>query len=208
MTKGTENSVEMLCEEILAEARRTGEQIVADAQREVERLLLTTKSDMERAKSEALVRAHSDAEHRSELILSTITVEAARMRSSRVESLLEDIRKEVVRELSSFQNNTYRESIVSLSSKAIAHMEGSSFLLRLPEKDDNPAGEELGNDIQVRVSRSPLRISVSYERDFSGDGPIVQDSDGYQVWDNRLLSRLNRLWPDLRRVIALRAAFV
>lgn len=208
MTTETENSVEMLCEEILAEARRMSEQIIDDSNKEAEKLLAATRSDIERTESEALARAHSNAEHRSELILSTIPVEEARMRSSRIESLLEDIRRKVIQELSFIQNNNYLESIVSLSSAAITRMEGSSFLVRMPERDKNPSGDELEKAIQSRILRSPLKISVSYERDFSGDGPVVQDSEGYQVWDNRLLSRLNRLWPDLRRKIALQAAFV
>ena len=30
----------------------------------------------------------------------------------------------------------------------------------------------------------------------------------FEIWDNRLLSRLERLWPELRRQIAIRTSLV
>jgi vacuolar-type H+-ATPase subunit E/Vma4 len=39
-------------------------------------------------------------------------------------------------------------------------------------------------------------------------GLVVQDAEGRRVWDNRLPQRLERMWPELRRQIAVRTALV
>jgi vacuolar-type H+-ATPase subunit E/Vma4 len=41
-----------------------------------------------------------------------------------------------------------------------------------------------------------------------GDGVIVEDAEGRQMWDNRFLKRLERMWPELRRHIAVQVSFV
>ncbi|HEU5396435.1 MAG TPA: hypothetical protein VFV81_04655, partial [Verrucomicrobiae bacterium] len=46
------------------------------------------------------------------------------------------------------------------------------------------------------------------EETVTGGGVIIESADGFQVWDNRLPSRLRRLWPELRRQIARRLGLV
>lgn len=208
MSAATDNSIEVLQEAILSEARQASEEIVRKAKQEAENLLSAARVEIQRGRNDALNQARSDAARRKELILSTISVEAGRLRSSRIESLLESIRAESQKVLLSPNDAEYREALVALSAHAISRMEGDAFTIHISEKDKDAFNDGLAVDIQNRVHRSPLEIVLSYDADFSGRGPIIEDSVGRQFWDNRLLSRLNRLWPELRQRIALDASLV
>jgi hypothetical protein len=49
---------------------------------------------------------------------------------------------------------------------------------------------------------------ISDEPEMTDGGVVVATADGWQIWDNRRLSRLERFWPELRRQIAVQTALV
>lgn len=202
------NSAEILCEQILADARRESEAIISRARQEAEELLAKAKAEAAQIRQERLAQAQAEADRRRELILATVPVEAGRLRSARVETLLEAVRGEVRRQLMARDGLNYREVIIALAAEAAGQMSGEALVVRLSSADRIALGDGLAGEITRRVGRSPLSITVSDEIAITGGGLILCDAEGRQMWDNRLATRLERLWPELRRQIAIQASLV
>jgi vacuolar-type H+-ATPase subunit E/Vma4 len=202
-----QNSTEKLHEEILAEARKESEEIIARAKHDAETFLTSADAVAERTRQEKLDQARAEADLKSGLIRATIPVETGRLRTSRVEALLESVHEEAQKQLMSREGFEYRETVIALASDAISKMTGDVFVVKLSWADKDILGDGLAEEIAVRVSRS-VNITVSLEQDITGSGVIVEEGEGRQVWDNRLLKRLERLWPELRRLIAVETSLV
>jgi vacuolar-type H+-ATPase subunit E/Vma4 len=203
-----QDSAAVLREEILAEAQRESEGILTRARQYAEDVLATATAAAKKAREEHLDRARAEAARRRELILATVSVEAGRLRVARVESLLESVHEEARRRLLVHDGFKYREAVITLAALAASHMEGVAFVVKVSEADRALLGDGLAEEVTHRVGRSALNVTVSYESDVTGDGVIVEDAEGRQMWDNRFLKRLERMWPELRRQIAIQASFV
>jgi vacuolar-type H+-ATPase subunit E/Vma4 len=197
----------VLREEILVDARKNGEEIIARARNEAETLLARAAAEADRVKQEQVDRARAEAARRTELILATVPVEAGRLRAGRIESLLSSVHEEACQRLLDRVGFDYREAIITLASHAIDRMEGAAFVVKLAEMDRDVLGDGLAEAIERRVGR-PVNVAVSMEGGRSGDGVVVTDKESRQVWDNSLIKRLERLWPQMRHRVAVEAAFV
>jgi vacuolar-type H+-ATPase subunit E/Vma4 len=203
-----QNSQDILCAEILAEARLESEQLVRRARNEAAALLTQAEAEAERLWQERLVQAGTEAARRKELILATVAVEVGRERSAAIEALLQAIREQARRQLVARREFDYRATVIALASEAISHMTGDTFIVKLLAVDRIALGDGLAEAITTRLGRSPLSITIADEPAISEGGLVVQDAQGRQTWDNRLPARLERLWPELRRQIAVRASLV
>jgi len=201
------NSPEVLSEEILAQAGRECDEILRHAQQESESLLAAGEAEAGKIRQEKLDAAHAEAARRSELILATVPVETGRLRSARLEAILEKIREEARRQLLA-RNFDGHETVIILATEAISRMAGAGFVLKISVADHAAYGGKLAAEIAQRTGRSPLNLTIIGDPAVAGGGVIVQDADGLRIWDNRLLSRLERLWPELRRQIAMRTGLV
>jgi vacuolar-type H+-ATPase subunit E/Vma4 len=201
------HSSDVLCAEIVADARRESEEILQRARLEAEAVAARTATKADKSRHERLEQARAEAARRKELILATISLEADLLRSVSVETLLDTIREEATRQLSPPDGSGYRESVIRLASEALCRMEGDAFLVRLPQDDRVLMGDRLAEEIASQSGNSAARITISYEPAPAGGGPVIEDADARQVWDNRFLTRLERLWPELRRRIAQGASF-
>ncbi|MCX5817701.1 MAG: V-type ATP synthase subunit E [Proteobacteria bacterium] len=202
-----QNSTEVLREEILADARREGEEIVIRARRDAEVFLTGAVAEADRVRQERLDQARAEAARQSALILATVPVETGRLRAARIEALLESVYWEVHQRLLAREGFEYRETVIALASHAIIQMAGVDFVVKLSEEDHTILGDGLAGEIAHRVGR-PVSIVVLQEPGIMGGGVVVEDAEARQVWDNRLAKRLERLWPELRRQIAVQASFV
>lgn len=202
-----QNSTEVLREEILAAARREGEEIVSRARQDAEVFLTSAVAEADRIRQERLDQARAEAARQSELILATVTVETGRLRAARVEALLESVYEEACQRLVAREGFEYLETVIGLASHAISQMAGVGFVVKLSEADQTILGDGLAEEIAHRVGR-PVSITISYEPGITESGVIVEDTEARQVWDNRLVKRLERLWPELRRQVAVEATFV
>lgn len=202
-----QNSTEVLREEILAAAQREGEEIVSRARQDAEVFLTSAVGEADRIRQERLDQARAEATRQSELILATVTVETGRLRAARVEALLESVYEEACKRLVAREGFEYLETVISLASHAISQMAGDGFVVKLSEEDQTILGDGLAEKIAHRVGR-PVSITISYEPGITESGVIVEDTEACQVWDNRLVKRLERLWPELRRQVAVEATFV
>lgn len=202
------NSQEKLSAEILADARRESEAITQRARQEADAVLAKARADADRARSERLDKAKAEAARRAELILATVPVEAGRRRLERLESLLESVHEKIRQWLQTREGIDTREMMVVLAVEAIGRMDGDTFTLKLAAGDHQKFGRGLTSEITWRAGRTPLNVTLVADPAITGGGLIVQDAAGRQVWDNRLPARLARLWPELRRQIALGAGLV
>lgn len=202
-----QNSTEMLRSEILSDVQKECEEIITNAKRQAEIFLSGIDKEKERIRQEYINKANAEATRRSDLILSTVPVEAGRHRAARIETLLRSVYDEVRERLIARDGFPYRETVISLASDAIMHMAGDIFVLKLSETDYDTISKGIIEEIAHRVGR-PVKITILQEQNIIGGGVIVEDGDGWQLWDNSLLKRLERLWPVLRRYIAVQASFV
>lgn len=208
MAEPSHNPQNFLHEEILAEARRESEQIVGRARQEAGLLLARASTEAEKTRQEQLDLARVEAARRKELILSTVPIEAGRMRSARIEALLQCIHDEARRRLLARDGFDYRQCITVLAAAAVSHMAGNAFIVKLSPSDHRALGNDLAGEIAGLVGRSLLTITISDDPTISESGLIIQDAEGRQVWDNRLPARLERLWPELRPKIAIHTGLV
>ena len=197
-----QNSPDVLSEEILAEARRECDEILHRAQQESALLLASAAAETEKTRREKLASAPAEAARRTELVLATIPVETGRLRSARIEAILEKIREEARCQLLAL-NFDGHEAAVALAAEAISQMPGTDFVLKISAADHAAFGHKLAKEISPRIGRSTLNLTVSADPAMTEGGVIVQDTAGIRIWDNRLLARLERLWPELRRQIAV-----
>jgi vacuolar-type H+-ATPase subunit E/Vma4 len=203
-----QDSAGILRDEILAEAQRESEGILTRARQYAEDVLATAAVDAKKAREGRLDGARAEAALRRELILATVPVEAGRLRSGRIESLLESVHEEARGRLLARDDFRYREAVITLAALAASHMEGVAFVVRVSEGDRTLLGEGLAKEMAHRVRRSSLNVTVAYDPEITGGGVVVEDAEARQTWDNRLVERLERMWPELRRQIAIEASFV
>lgn len=206
MTVPPPNSPDVLCAEILAEARRKCGEISRRAKTEADKVLTEANSESEIIRRENREKAQTEAVRRQETILATVAVEAGQLRAAHIEALLESIRLEIQRRLLAQDFNVH-ETLVTLAAEAIRQMPGNNFVLKISSADHDAFGESLAEEIARRAGRSPLNLAISADATVA-DGVIVQSTDGRLVWDNRLSARLERLWPELRRQISIQVALV
>ncbi|MDD5141529.1 MAG: V-type ATP synthase subunit E [Verrucomicrobiales bacterium] len=196
-----------MSEAILAEAGVQRDEIIRRAQQESGLILATAMAEADKIRREQMESARAEAARRSELMLATIPVEAGRLRSARIEAILEDIREEARRQLLA-RNFNGHETVVALAAEAIRRMPGTDFVLKISAADHAAFGDKLAEATEQRAGRLPLNLTIAADSTVTDAGVVVESADGFQIWDNRLLSRLERLWPELRRQIALQTSLV
>lgn len=202
-----QNSTERMREEILADARRECEQIILRAKRDAEASLSNATTEANQLRQERLDQARVEASRKNELILATVPVETGRLRAARIEALLESVCEEARERLQAREGFDYQETVISLAADAIKQMAGDAFIVRLSKAEQTILSNGLAGEIASRVGRM-ANITIKYEEEITESGVIVEDAEARQVWDNRLVRRLERLWPALRRQIAVDASFV
>lgn len=203
-----EKSAEALREQILQQARKEAAGIVERAQHEAEDLLAASAAVARRLIEEQRERARAEAVRRRDLIMATCTIEESRLRVEHIESLLDSIREEARRRLLEREGFDYGEALMNLAADGVSGMTGSSFVLRMSDVDRDVLNDGFPKEVALRAGKAASEIGFSYERDVAGGGVVIEDGESRQRWDNRLLARLERMWPDLRRRIALQASLI
>lgn len=201
------NSPDALSEAILAEGGRERDEIIRRAQQESGLTLATAVAEADKIRREQLDSARAEAARRGELILATIPVETGRLRSARIEGILESVHEEARRELQACKLDGHK-IVVTLAIEAIHRMPGTDFILKISTADHAVFGDKLAEEICQRAGRSLLNITIAADSTVTDAGVVVESADGFQIWDNRLLPRLERLWPELRRQIAAQTPLV
>lgn len=202
-----QRSAEKMREEILSQAREEAKEIVMRAQLDAKGLLDNAVAEAKQLRQERLERAKKEAGLQSELVLATVPVETGRRRAARIEELLESVREEARRQLLAREGFEYREVVIALASDAIGRMTGDEFVVKLSGAGQAFGDDALAGEIAGRVGRQ-VSVTVIGNPDNTEEGVVVEDKEARQVWDNRFVKRLERLWPEMRRQIAMQAGFV
>ncbi|MCU0771914.1 MAG: V-type proton ATPase subunit E [Verrucomicrobia bacterium] len=208
MTSSNAQSPELLREEILAQGRREREEILRQAAQQAAALLSKVKIEADQWRQHELEHARAEAARRSELTRAAVNVEAHLLRLARVESLLQAVRDEAWRRLVERQDFDYRQCLRTLAREAVERMEGTAFVVRLNPSDRAALGQNLIEDLAQSAGGGSLEVTVEEDPALGGGGVMVLDPAGRQLWDNRLEARLDRLWPELRRQVAVQAGLV
>lgn len=207
MTTSQQGPQDVLCAEILAHARSEAEQVLAAARGQAECVLMQAAIATAEARQAQLDAAHEEAERRRAMILAGVPVEVGRRRSARIEDLLQAIRADVQRRLLAREGFDYRASVAALAADAMRGMSGDVFALHLAPADREAWGDGLTGELEQRIGHR-LTLTFASDPELSTGGVQVQNDRGSHIWDNRFVSRLERLWPELRRQIAVTAALV
>ena len=150
MTATNQSSPDVLCAEILAAARRESEEIHLRAKEAAASILVAASAEAEKVRRERREQAQAEAARLKEMILATVAVESGRLRSARVEALLESVRAEILRRLQA-RNFDARETVVALAAEAIRRMPGNDFRLKISAADHATFGDGLAGEIAQRV---------------------------------------------------------
>lgn len=202
------DAAEALSEEIIAQAKREAQKMVEEAREAARTLLREAQHNAQRERERRVEGAKAEGERRREMILATVAVEVGRLRSERVEQLLESVHEEICQRLQGREGFDYRAVLVGLAREAISQMVGNAFVIRISSRDRDLAGEYFAREVEQRVGRPGLTLVIEQEQWGDEAGVIVQDMEKRQIWDNRLRARLARLWPELRGEIGATAGLV
>ncbi|HVV72331.1 MAG TPA: V-type ATP synthase subunit E family protein [Verrucomicrobiae bacterium] len=202
------DSPQILRQEIAAEAQLQSKEIAHRAQQEVETVLRKACPHADDIERQLRAEADAEGERRAGLVLATVPVEAGRLRLECVEAVLESLLQEARHKLSVQDGFDYRKAVVALAVEAIRHMAGNRFVVRLSVADHAVLGKGLAEEIARGADRTDSIISPIGDPAVKGGGVIVQDEAGRQIWDNQLVSRLERVWPELRRQVAIQTGMV
>lgn len=203
-----DHSEEVLRREIIEQARSESERLVATARREAQTLLAEADDEARKERQTRLDTARAEADRRRELILATVPVEANRMESARVEALLQSIKEAARQQLQTGTMLNERETIVALAADALRRMVGEAFVIKLTRADRAGLTEGLIEEIARQTGRPSLLLTLAEDTWANDRGVVIEDAAGRLTWDNRLQARLERLWPELRRQIAVQAKLV
>lgn len=198
-----ENSPDVLCVEISAEARRASGAIMDHAREMAASLLAAAGAEAEKIRCERRTQTASEAGRRAALILAGAAVEIIRQRAVHTEELLESVRQQVRRGLAARAGDVH-PGVVALAAEAAGRMPGAALVVRLSAADLAAYGPNLAAEVKQRTGRSSLNLTVCADATLAGGDVMVEDAEGLQFWDNRLSSRLERLWPELRRQMAVK----
>jgi vacuolar-type H+-ATPase subunit E/Vma4 len=208
MAENTQLPQDVLRDEILADARRQAERALQRARKEAAGITKTAEAELEAWRSAQLELAQTEAQRRSDTVLAGLPVETGRMRAKRIEELLQSVREEAGRRLAAREGLDCRPVLVTLAVEAIRRMTGTRFTITVPETDRPLLGDAEIEAIRQRTGRADLELEIVGDPQFCGAGLTVRGDNGEEVWDNRFFQRLERMWPAMRREIALRAALV
>lgn len=202
MTHPAQPDAESLCLALLDTARREADELLQQARGEAEARLARTHTEQEALRQERLAAARREVARRKERILATLPVETERLRDARREALLQSIFEEARQHLSTRTGIDYPDVLAALASQAIRHMTGSLFVIGLSANDEAAYGTALAAQVRSHLGDGGMEITVCAMAEIHDGGVIVRDGEGRQEWDNRLDSRLQRLWPGLRQQLA------
>lgn len=208
MAENEKNPQEVLRDEILADAQRQAERTLQRARKEAAGIAETAAAELNTWRTRQLNLARTEAQRRTDMILAGLPVETGRMRANRIESLLQSICEEARLRLISRDGLDYRQALIHLSAEAIRGMSGTRFSIILPETDCHLLGKSEIEAIRRAAGRPDLELEVVGDRNSRDTGPVIRSGEGEELWDNRLTERLKRLWPALRREIAMYAALI
>ncbi len=195
-----------LREEILGDARRQAERLLRRARQEAKTLTEKADAEIDAWRNAHLENARAKAARRVELTRTRIPLERGRMRANRIEVLLQQLHEDARKRCADREGLDVRGIVIALAAEAVRGMAGLQFAIEVPVCDREALGANWLDEVRCQAERPDLKLEARYAEDRRDFGPVVHDAAERQVWDNRLVARLDRLWPALRCELADRMA--
>lgn len=195
MTSPPTEPRDVLACEILADAQRQADILIAQARHEAAALLDHAATESEQARETHLTNARTEAARLTDSARASLPAAIERLRSTRIETLLQTIHEEVRRRLTARQGFDYGDALVAFVAEAARHMPDTALTVRLSPADRVAHGARLG------------AVTLVEDPDSTG-GLTILDAEERRILDNHLTARLDRMWPDLRRLIAIEAGLL
>ncbi|MBQ6247156.1 MAG: hypothetical protein IJK04_09845, partial [Kiritimatiellae bacterium] len=199
MSNTGKNSVDILRQEILADAGRQAERILRKARQEAEDIGAAAEKTVAAERVKAIGEAEKEAARRTSLIIARVPVEVSRIRANSAEKVLDSVRDSVRSRLAAEAMTSSR--LLSLVSEAVG-LVAADCVVSL-SKSDKALLDQTPDWTRTVSKDCGHAVVVADEPLPEGSmGPRVVAKDGSCLCDNRLDARLNRMWPALRCGIA------
>ncbi len=193
-----------LIDELIAQAEREAQSLLDKARHEASGLMAEAADKVAGLTEREAGRGRAEGERRRALILSTVPMRERRLRQLRVEGLLSALAEEARQRLLALGEAERKRIALDLAVAAVAHLSTDACVVKLALGESAPDSAQLRAALVGLHPQSACTIQVLQTPDLQGPGPLVASADGRQIWDNRLLERLDRLWPGLRAQVAAR----
>ena len=119
-----------------------------------------------------------------------------------VEEALEQVRTAVLERLQHGKTSLSRRQLLRLIAKPLAAMEGENFVVQLNNRERKLLGDDFAVELAHLSGKEGVTLTWGNPLPEAESGPVIADPSGKQRWDTRLPSRLQRMWPALRRALA------
>jgi len=139
----------------------------------------------------------------SEQVAATVPVELNRTYHGQFEEQLGDLRAEVARRLGTLSQAERRRVAQALAIDALEGFGAEAVVITLRGDDQAVFGDALAASLREKTGRTAETLIVGPSDRDGEAGPVLRSVDGRRTWDNRVSVRLARLWPELRRQLAV-----
>jgi vacuolar-type H+-ATPase subunit E/Vma4 len=193
-----------LVDELLAQAERQAQALIEKARHDASGVMAEAADKLAGLTDQELGRGRAESERRRAVILSTVPLRERRLRQLRVEGLLTALAEEARQRLLALGEAERKRITLDLAVAAVAQLSTDACVVKLAPGEPAPESAQVRAALVGLRPQSACTIQVLQTPDLQGPGPLVASADGHQLWDNRLLERLTRLWPALRSQVAAR----
>lgn len=191
-----------LVSEIASDAARESGRILESARSEAAAWLASAQAQAGQEREHRLHQAREHAARLSARILATIPLEERRLRAMRIESLLQDLRGRLDQRLRFEAAAHPRATAIRLAAEALRGMEGTGFNIHTSPLSLLEPESRVREELRRQMDLPALAVRLVVDASLPPGGVVVEDAAKRQYTDNRPSSRLDRLWPELRRQIA------
>lgn len=191
--------------EILEDARRQAQKLQTRVQKECDQIMAHARTEAEATARQIIATAEANAAKQSAIKLSILPVEAGRYRGAHIERQLAAIRTAATAKMrAAWQGAAVVPKVLALAAEAMTAMTGESFTLHLSPSDHQLLSAETQwlTALRTRTAKAALQVVLKDDLTAEACGVVVRSATGKQQWDGRLTARLERVWPQLRIMVA------
>lgn len=190
-----EESIELLTQAVMSEARAEAEKILQDAKAKAEGVLQEAQVQAAAERKEILERAALEAERTHRQAVASAQMKARMLELHHREKRLKDVFEAAGQKLSSVQAwKDYDEIAIQLAREALIHLGSERAQIRTDAKTmhalTKASLEKLSKELNMNIT-----VGETLSR---GTGVIARTEDGRMLYDNTLETRLVRLQGTLR----------
>jgi vacuolar-type H+-ATPase subunit E/Vma4 len=190
-----EESLEMLTQAVMSEARAEADRLLAEARAKVDGIRQQAQAQAAVERKEILDRAGHEAERIRRQAMVSAQMKARMLELHNREKRLQDVFEAARQKLPSVQTwKEFDKIALQLAREAVVHLGSEKAHLRA----DARTARGLARETLGKLSKE-LKVKIAIKEPLSqGTGVIAETEDGRMQYDNTLETRLVRLQSSLR----------